>query len=150
MSSASASPRRIQEVDLQRDVEHRRRLVADDEVRVQHERLRHPDALALPTRQLVRVLVEELLGGRQPDLLQHLDDRLLVLVGPIVVDGQRLADEFAHRLPGVQRVEGVLEDDLDVTPELREVAVLVVFVGFTVEHHLAPGRVLQERHRHER
>jgi len=83
MSSASASPRRIQEVDLQRDVEHRRRLVADDEVRVQHERLRHPDALALPTRQLVRVLVEELLGGRQPDLLQHLDDRLLVLVGPV-------------------------------------------------------------------
>ena len=45
----------VHDLRLDRDVERRDRLVADEEVRVQRERPGEPDALALAARELVRV-----------------------------------------------------------------------------------------------
>ena len=49
----------VEDLRLDRDVERRDRLVADDQLRVQRERARDPDALALAARELVRVAVRE-------------------------------------------------------------------------------------------
>jgi len=38
----------VEDPDADRDVEHRHRLVGDDQLRTQAERLREPDPLALP------------------------------------------------------------------------------------------------------
>ena len=63
----------LEEVDdlgLDRDVERRDGLVADDEVGVERERAREPDALALAARELVRVARRRV--GRKPDDLEEL------------------------------------------------------------------------------
>src|SRR5262245_17768578 len=45
----------VDDLALDRDVERRHRLVADDEARLERERARDADALALPARKLVRI-----------------------------------------------------------------------------------------------
>jgi hypothetical protein len=98
------------------------RLVADDQGRLERERPRDADALALAARQLVRIAAAVL--GQEP----HLPEQLLHAGGPIrrlldeAVDGERLAHDLAYGHPRVQRAVGVLEDDLDAPahrPERR-------------------------------
>ena len=60
----------VDDLRLDRDVERRHRLVADDELRVERERPREPDALALPAGELVRVAVGRI--RRQPDDVEQL------------------------------------------------------------------------------
>ena len=48
----------VDDLRLDRDVERRHRLVGDDERRVERERARQPDALALAAAELVRVAIE--------------------------------------------------------------------------------------------
>ncbi len=60
----------VDDLGLDRDVERRDRLVADDEVRVERERAREPDALALAARELVRVARRRIRG--KPDDLEQL------------------------------------------------------------------------------
>ena len=66
----------LQQVDdlrLDRDVQRRDRLVADDEVRVQRERAGDADPLALAAGELVRVAVAASRG--QPDYARAAGDR---------------------------------------------------------------------------
>ena len=60
----------VDDLRLDRDVERRHRLVADDEVRVERERAGDADALALAARELVRVARGGV--GRQADDLEQL------------------------------------------------------------------------------
>ena len=60
----------VDDLRLNRDVERRHRLVADEKLGVQRERTSEPDALALPTGELVRVPVRRILG--QADRRQEL------------------------------------------------------------------------------
>ena len=60
----------VEQPDPDRHVEHRHRLVGEDQLRPVGERLREPDPLALATAQLVRVAVEDVAGRRQPDRLE--------------------------------------------------------------------------------
>ena len=57
-----------------RDVERGRRLVGDDQRRLEQQRHRDHDPLAHPARELVGVVVEALLGVGDPDLAEQLDD----------------------------------------------------------------------------
>ena len=101
----------VQDLSLDRYIQRRDRLVGHDEARVQRQRRRDPDALALPTRELVRIALGE--GRIQPDHLEQTGHPVPQSGGVVpAVDLERLRDDAPHAHPGVQRAEGVLEDDL--------------------------------------
>ena len=60
----------VEDLRLDRDVERRDRLVGDDQLRVERERAREADPLALAARELVRVELGRL--RREPDLVEQL------------------------------------------------------------------------------
>ena len=75
--SPSSSCRRLQQVDhlgLDRHVERRHRLVADDDLRPQRQRPGDADALALAAGELVRVPVD-VVGVEADQVEQFLDPR---------------------------------------------------------------------------
>ena len=57
-------PEELEDLGLDRDVERRRRLVGDQQLRVARQRHRDHDALAHAARHLVRVLLDPALRGR--------------------------------------------------------------------------------------
>ena len=67
----------VEDPDPDRDVEHRDRLVGDDHRGLDRERARDRDALALPARQLVRVLRRVVRGRDEADRLEQLVDALV-------------------------------------------------------------------------
>ena len=78
-----AAPQAVEQVEdarAHRDVEHRDGLVGDEQLRLEHERRRDRDALPLAARELVRVAVEEELGGREPGALERLAHALGALL----------------------------------------------------------------------
>src|SRR5204862_2238404 len=96
---------------LNRDVERRDRLVADDEPGIERQRAGDSDALALSAREFVRETVERL--GPEPDLAgQHLDPVVEGAAPRDAVILQGLADDVADLEPRVERGVGVLKDDL--------------------------------------
>ena len=106
----------VDDLRLDRDVERRDRLVGDDQLRPQRERAGDPDPLALAARELVREAVVVL--GREPDALQQLLD-LAAQLAPLAsaVELQRVADDLADPLAGVERGVGVLEDHLHLAAQ---------------------------------
>ena len=81
------------------------------------------DPLALATGELVGVAVGVV--GLEPDQLEHL--RHAAVDGfPVAeaVDVQRLGDGFPDRQAGVERGEGILEDDLNVAAHVAQGATL--------------------------
>ena len=58
-----------------RDVEHRDRLVRNEQLGLEDEARRDRDPLSLAARELVREPVDEELGGRQPDALERVAPR---------------------------------------------------------------------------
>ena len=81
------------------DVEHRDRLVGDEQARLEDERRRDRDPLALPTRELVRVAVEEELRRRSSTRSSASRDpiRALAPSSRRAVDEERLLDRVAAR-----------------------------------------------------
>ena len=101
----------VEDLRLDRHVEGRHRLVGDDEPRVERERARDADPLALAAGERVRVALHVL--RPQADQPQQLDHA----VGPLLrrahaVHQERLADDVEERHPRVERGERVLEDHL--------------------------------------
>ncbi len=85
----------LQQVDdlrLDRDVERRDRLVADDEVGLDRQRPGDADALALAARELVRVAVDRV-GIDADDVEQFLDARLAPAARAQLVHEQGLAHD---------------------------------------------------------
>ncbi len=79
------------------------------------ERAGERDPLALAAGQLVRVLAQELLAGREPHLLQQGGDLARhLLAPPALVQPHRALQVIAHGVHRVQRGERVLEDELDL------------------------------------
>ena len=64
----------VEHLRLDRDVERRDRLVADDQLRLDRERAGDRDALALAAGELVRIALRE--ARLEPDQLQQLGDAL--------------------------------------------------------------------------
>lgn len=102
----------VQDLRLHRDVQRRRRLVGDQQVRVVDQRHRDHRPLAHAAGELVRVLVEAARGLRDADPAEHVDRPLpgLPLAGARVVHPVRLGDLLPHRVVRVQRGERILED----------------------------------------
>src|SRR3546814_5098147 len=90
--------------------------VCSSDLRVQRQRPRDADALALAAGKLVREIAH--LGGAQADAIEELRDHLLALLrSRDTVDEQRLADDIADRHARIQRRVRVLEDDLHLAAE---------------------------------
>ena len=104
----------LQQVDdlgLDRNVQRRHRLVADDEVRVHRQGSRDADALALATGELVGVAIREVrVQPDEPQQLLHPPSPILDRADRVVV--QRLLQDVADRHPRIERRERVLEDHL--------------------------------------
>ena len=115
----------VDDLRLDRDVERRDRLVADDEVRVERERAREADALALAAGELVRV-ARRRVGGQADDLEQLADLAPDAPCRARAVHAQRLADDAADGVARVERRERVLEDHLHPPPQRPQLALAEV------------------------
>src|SRR3989304_8644013 len=84
------------------------RLVANNERRLQRQRPRDADALALPTGKFVRIALGHV--GKQPDLSEQLGYTTppRARIGDEAIDFQRLADDLAPPAVGVERRGEVL------------------------------------------
>ena len=119
----------IQQVDdlgADRDVKSGDRFVADEQLRVHDERAGDADTLALAAREFVRIAGSVL--GNEADLFEDFAD-LLVVLGLVVMalDVEAFLDDVFDRHAGVEGVDRVLEDHLDLVHQvLRRVALVVV------------------------
>ena len=103
----------VQHLGLHRGVERRGRLVEQQDLRLEDQRARDGDALALAARELVRIAEAE--AGAEADLVERaLDARLGVADA---VDRQRLGQHAVDRLARVQRAVGILEHHLHAAAE---------------------------------
>ena len=71
--SVGQAAEELEDLRLDRDVERRRRLVGDHQLRLERERHGDHHALAHAARELVREVVEPRLGLRDADHLEELD-----------------------------------------------------------------------------
>src|SRR5579864_7415149 len=137
----------IQDPDADRDVEHARRLVREHDLRLDSERPGDRDALALPARELVRILLRYLVRRHETDGRQQLVHALLDLRRrEDAMDPQRPFDVVPHGLHRVQRPERVLEDELHLraVPEHFLAAAYARDVAPVVDDR-AGARVVQPR-----
>ena len=105
----------LQDLGLRGHVERRRGLVGDQQVGVVDERHRDHHALAHAARELVRVVLEALLGARDPHRLQHLERALAGgRLRGVLVQLHRLPQLLADRVHRVQRGHRILEDHRDL------------------------------------
>src|SRR5665647_998031 len=113
---------KLEDVVADGDIEAGHRLVGDDHVRPEHGGPGDADALPLPAGELVRVAVQVLGGRPQAGLVDRLDDALffLALARADVVDLERFGDDVEDCLLGIDRVVGVLEDDLRLLAVLAQ------------------------------
>ena len=105
----------VDDLGLDRHVERRDGLVGDDQARVERERARDADALALAARELVRVAVVVL--GREADDVHQLLHAPLGVAARLAVDHERVGDDRAHALARVERGVRILEDHLHLAPQ---------------------------------
>ena len=111
---------KVEDLRLDRDVERRHGLVADDELRVQRERPRDPDPLPLAAGELVRVAVDE--ARVEADDVEELAHAgAAVAARADAVHDERLRDDVADGHARVERRVRVLEDDLHLAPHLPHV-----------------------------
>src|SRR5207249_4927890 len=104
-----------------RHVEHRHRFVRDDHLWVEDERPRNRDALTLTARHLVREAVEEVLPGTEPGVLEGVNHEFGPLLASVrdAMDQERLRDGPQDGEPRVERLVRILEDHLEVPPEVE-------------------------------
>src|SRR5258707_12770557 len=141
----------IDHLGLDRYVERRYRLVADDQARPERQRARDADALALAAGELVRVILH--LIRPEADLVEQLGNPLALFAsGRQTVNAERLADDIAGRHARVQRSERVLEDDLHRTSMWTQVRLAEMGDIQAIEPDAATGRLdkAQDGARHRR
>src|SRR5919108_758423 len=113
----------VEDLGLDGDVEGRHRLVADDQLRVERERARDPDALPLPAGELVRVAVRVVrVEADHLEQLAHGVAPAFARADPVHLE--RLGDDVPDRHAGVERGVRVLEDDLHLAPHAPEILAL--------------------------
>ena len=107
----------VQDAGAYADIQHRDRLVGDDEGRLQDQGAGHDDALKLAAGHLVRIALQDLRRAGRAHQLQCFLDQAQPLgpghAGILQRLGQGLADGQAR----VQGLERVLEDQLRPPPE---------------------------------
>jgi hypothetical protein len=104
-------------------VQHRDRLVREQQLGAEDEARRDRDPLPLTARELVREPVEEQLRRRELGPDEGVDDADVPpgTVPMTVVDQQRLLDHLMDTEPGIERLVGVLVDHLHRPAERTQV-----------------------------
>ncbi len=136
----------VHDLRLDRDVERRHRLVAEDQRRLQGQRAGDADALALSAREFMRIAVGHI--GQQAHHVEQLGD-LLAIGGASTgqaVDLERFADDLRHLHARVQRTERILVDHLHASPDRPHAGTVVIGNVLTLEHDLARGDVEHLEH----
>ena len=136
-SSALQIFQQVDHLRLDRHVERRHRLVADDELGLHRERARDHDALALAAGKFVRVAAHVL--ALQPDLDEQARHAVVALAGRSgeLVDDEGFAEDRADGHARVERGERVLEHDLHVAPHRAQIVAAEAQHVLPVEHDLA-------------
>ena len=107
----------VQDPDANRDVEHARRLVRQEHHRLDSQRSRDCDSLALSAGELVGVLVRHMRGRHETDGAQQLVHTVFDLVAiDDAVDSKRTLEVVPDRLHRIERAEWILEDHLHLRP----------------------------------
>ena len=109
----------VDDLRLHRDVERRDRLVGDDEARVERQRARDADALALAAAEGVREAVACTAPAAPPGRAAPRRACAGCSRRADAVDQQRLADDVADHHARIERGERILEDHLHVRPQRR-------------------------------
>ena len=140
----------VDDLRLDRHVERRDRFVGDDQLRLERQRARDADALALAAGELVREALRHLgLKADAPQEVRHLVARLGAS-GELMHE-QRFGDRRADAEARVEAGEGVLEDHLRAAshvaqralPEIEHVLAVDddgAALGFDQPHDGAAGR----------
>jgi hypothetical protein len=109
----------IGDVGLHGAVEGRERLVEEKELGFESERASDGEALFLAAAELMSGFVARV--ARDGDEIEKLEDFLFTPGGSEpLLDVQRLSDEVERGPAGIQRAGGILEDELDLRPDLAE------------------------------
>ena len=151
-SSVKAEPalhlfQQIEDLGADGNVERGDRLVADDELRIENERARDADALALPAGEFMRQPSHDQ-GRIEPDRGEHLVDEPLALLR--ILDArnhQRLGDDVADLAARVERGDRILEDQLHAPAHQPQGIALHRREIVTVEQNAPRGRPAQLQHR---
>jgi hypothetical protein len=106
----------VQDLCLNRDVERRHGLVADDQLRLDRERARDRDSLSLAPRQRSRTAPH--VAERQADTGEELVHARVGAIAGVAVDAEYLPERRPDRLRRVECRVRILEDDLHRAPEL--------------------------------
>ena len=106
---------KIDHLRLDRHIQRRDRLVADDKIRLQRQRPCNADPLSLATGKLMGISAD--MVRLQTDSLQQLLHPLPSLFRRIhMVNHHRLLDNLPYRKSGIQRRVGILENHLEFSP----------------------------------
>src|SRR6266550_8702727 len=139
----------IQQIDdlgLDRHIQCRHRLIADNQFRLDGERARDTDALALTAGELVRITSHVI--RLQTDGLEQMHDALFKLASGFrqLVNDQGFANDGADVHARIERCIGVLKDNLDVAAQDAKLAGVQRPDILAFEMYLAPGRFDQAKH----
>ena len=134
----------VDHLRLDRDVERRHRLVADDEPRLDRESPGDADPLALTAGELVRIAPR--VSRRESDLLQHLRHPRLPVPFGKAVQRERLGERLSDRHSRIERGERILENDLQRPPVLPHFVFRQRGQFDSVEPHLAERRFEKPQH----
>src|SRR6516165_10034217 len=139
LEAAAQVVEQAQHLQPDRDVQHRHRLVGEQDARPGGQRPGERDALPLTTGQLVRELMQELLGRGEAHLLQQGGDLAGGLVSALaLVQLHRPFQVVPHGVHRVQRRERILEDQLHLALVLPE-GPAAGYLGRTVVEADRPG-----------
>src|SRR5712671_1158308 len=135
----------VDDLGLNRHVERRHGLIADDELRLHRERPRDPDALALAARHLVGVAVGEFrIEPAYREKLAHASGTPRgIALDPMHHD--RLGDDLADLHARIERAVRVLKDDLDAAPQRQQLLALQLSDVDAVIENFTGGRPLQPK-----
>ena len=104
----------IEDLRLDRDIERRRRLVGDQELRTARQRHRDHHALAHAAGKLMRIVVDAALRIRDLNQRQHVDGSLQHgAAAQALMQRDHLADLVADGVDGIERGHRLLEHDGD-------------------------------------
>ncbi|ABA48402.1 hypothetical protein BURPS1710b_2632 [Burkholderia pseudomallei 1710b] len=142
----------LQHLLLDRHVERARRLVEHEHARLQHERARDRDPLALAARELVRIAMQH--RPIEADFAQHRDHLVAARVGrePRAMQFEPFGHDPPDRLPRRKRAEGILKYHLHVRAQRDALAPAKACERTALEFDVAVRDPLQpeERHRERR
>ncbi len=130
----------VEHLRLNGNIERRNWLVADDNLRVEHKRTCHINALTLTTRKLVRIALHML--HVEANLLHEVEHDLLtlLLVGLTLVNLERLLDCACRGKARIERRIGILEHHLNVLAHGFELSTLESGDVISLVENLTGGR----------